>query len=135
MMKVCDRSTTTRSRMPSICVLSTVTLPSLSAPSTRREQRIRAAASGDDADLERWWRQSARYAVIAGADLLTGRARSQSIDDEIAQTVCELAPVVRRREHDDASDGFRRQNAGGHSSAQNDSAHGMRDDVDRRRGR
>jgi len=33
MMNVCARSTTTRSRMPSSLALSTVTLPSLSAPS------------------------------------------------------------------------------------------------------
>jgi hypothetical protein len=68
--------------------------------------------------------------VLIRADLLASWPCSKSIDAKIPKAVGELAAVVRRREHNDATHCLLRENAGGDRSAENDAAHGMRDDID-----
>src|SRR5262249_12184836 len=94
------------------------------------EDRIGAFSAGDDAHLERWWRDAPRDAVLVRADLLACGPCRESIDAKIAKAVRELAAMVRRCEHDDATHRLWRETAPGDRSAEHDASHRVRHDVD-----
>ena len=93
-------------------------------------QRLEAAIAGNDTDLELHRTESIRRAARARADLARRRPEHGMVDGISGEEVRQLASLVRRAEHHDASQPLRPPAAVREHRADDDAAQGVGDEVD-----
>src|SRR5688572_24637429 len=73
------------------------------AGNEQRQNRIDRATAGDDPDVERRRAEAAGHGILASGQLQTGWSVDRSEQRELPELVHDLAAMIRRAQHDDAT--------------------------------